>query len=371
MAPPAGPNKRIPWKKHAMNPARFARFSIKDQTLFAKRLSFLVKANVPILESLYILRDQARSRARKHIFEQIIVDVANGKSLSTALSRYKRIFGEFAINLIRVGETSGILAQNLAYLADELQKRDALRRKIVSALVYPVFITVATLGVTGLLTAFIFPKILPVFSSLNVTLPITTKILITGSLFLRAHGALTVALLLLTAIILVVLHKNMAAFRLMSERFLLRVPILGGIIKNYNMANFCRTMGILLKSGIVVTEALDISGTTTHNRLYARHCSLLASHVRKGERISTHLEKHSHFFPSILTHMIAIGEKTGKLSESFLYLSEHYETEVEDLTKNLSNAIEPVLMVFMGILVGFVAVSVITPIYEITKGIRP
>jgi type IV pilus assembly protein PilC len=155
------------------------------------------------------------------------------------------------------------------------------------------------------------------------------------------------------------------------HRWILRLPLIGNIIQSYTMANFSRTLGLLLKGGVRITEAIIITGDTMTNVVYKKELTAIAHGVLKGEKISQYLEKRTHLFPDLLTQMISIGESTGNLSESLTYLAEMYESEVDDLTKNLSSTLEPVLMIFMGILVGFVAVSVITPIYSITQNLHP
>ncbi len=345
------------------------RFSIKDQVLFAKRLSFLVNAGVPILESLYILQEQTKGKGHKRVLERIIRDVANGSTLSTSLARHKYIFGDFAVNLIRVGESSGILGKNLNYLADELKKKSDLRRKAIGSLIYPIFITIATLLLTALLTVFIFPKILPIFSSMNVTLPLSTKILIFISKFLQDHGLALAGVIVVLAIVYATLHRKVAPFRFFMDRVMLRMPIMGNMMQQYNMANFSRTLGLLLKSGVPVMQSVAVVGDATRNMVYRRECYALAKRIEQGEQLSKYLKERGSKFPSILAHMVAVGEKTGKLSDTLLYLSEYYETEVDERTKNLSHTIEPVLMIFLGVMVGFVAVSVISPIYQITQSL--
>ncbi|MCI0619908.1 type II secretion system F family protein [Candidatus Wolfebacteria bacterium] len=357
--------KKLAWQMPLMS----GRLSTKDQSLFAKRLSFLIKAGVPVLESLHVLRKQTESRRAGRVLDRVIQDVANGRFLSGALDRYRRHFGEFAINIIRVGESSGVLSQNLHYLAEELEKKEALRKKVISALVYPIFITLATLGVTSMLTVYIFPKVLPIFNSLSVELPLTTRILIGVSDFLKAYGLPLLGVVLAVSIALVVLHRNVKQFRIVSDRVFIHLPLSGLIMRNYNMANICRTLGLMLKSGVMVVDALETTAETTRNRVYRAHLRHAAEHVKRGEQISQHFQKHSVLFPVVMSHMIAIGERTGNLSDTLVYLSELYEGEVDSLTKNLSSAIEPVLMILMGLLVGFVAVSVITPIYEITQNL--
>lgn len=349
----------------------FIRFSTKEQTLFAKRMSFLVKAGVPLIECINLIRAQTTSKTKKRVYDSIIADVANGQYLSKSLGKFKRFFGEFAINLIRVGEESGILSQNLAYLADELEKKHALQRKVLGALVYPIFITVATLGVTAMLTAYIFPKLMPIFTSLNVNLPLTTRVLIAVSAYLRDWGILTVLGCIALGIVALVIRNRFERIRLFGDIILLKIPLAGTITRAYNLTNFCRTMGLLLRSGLTLSNSLEITGQTTKNRAYRRACLAMSVQIMRGETLSRGLDERAGLYPAILTHMVAIGEKTGNLSSTLTYLGEMYEGEVEDLTKGLSSSIEPVLMVVMGLLVGTIAVAVITPIYEITQHLSP
>lgn len=349
----------------------FVRFSTKEQTLFAKRMSFLVKAGVPLIECLELIRLQTKTKSKKSVYESIINDVSNGQYLSTSLGKFKRLFGDFAISLIRVGEESGILSQNLAYLADELQKKRELERKVIGTLVYPIFITVATLGVTAVLTAYIFPKLMPIFTSLHVELPLTTRILIWVSAYLRDWGIYTLLGLIALGAGLVAVRNRYERVQMLSDRTLLRIPLAGGIARAYNLTNFCRTMGLLLRSGITISAALEITGDTTKNRVYRLACKQMTTRVMSGEPVSRGLGERPYLYPDILTHMVAVGEKTGNLSTTLTYLGELYEAEVDELTKGLSSSIEPVLMIVMGLLVGLIAVSVITPIYSITQHLSP
>lgn len=347
----------------------YTRFSVKEQTHFAKRLAFLVNAGVPIVESLHMLRKQTKGRAKGKIYERIIVSVTDGMTLSDSLAKFDRFFGSFAINIVKIGETGGVLSQNLEYLADELQKKYELRKKVIGALVYPVFIASATLILVGLLTVFIFPKIMPIFQSLSVELPFTTLALLALSNFLQAYWLYVILGIVAFIIIFKQLHRRVMPFHFLIDVLILKLPIVGRMTKSYYTANFCRTLGMLLKSGIGVVEAVSITGDTLGSLVYQRECKIMSKKVMRGEKLSTHLEAHQRFFPDIIGNMVAIGEASGKLSDTLIYLSEMYEAEVNDLTKNLSNSIEPVLMIFMGIVVGFVAVSVITPIYEVTQNI--
>ena len=348
----------------------FIRFSIKEQTMFAKRLSFLIKAGVPLLESLYLIRNQTKSRGKVKIFDAVIDDVSCGQYLSTGLGKFPHHFGEFTVNLIRIGELSGILPENLMYLADELAKKHALQRKVRSALIYPIFITITTLGVTGMLTVFIFPKIMPVFVSLDITLPLTTRILLGVSVFLQSWGIHLVLGIIVATGLFVFARTHLYKLHRATDWLLLSLPIAGDIARSYNVSNFCRTLGLLLNSGVQVTEALEITANITKNLVYKEAYEHIAKEVTKGESISKHIPTGTLVFPDLLSHMVAIGEKSGSLTQTLGYLAELYETEVDEKTKNLSNTIEPVLLVVMGVIVGLIAVSVITPIYDITKNLQ-
>jgi type IV pilus assembly protein PilC len=346
----------------------FLRFSLQDQILFAKRLSLLVKAGVPILEGLRMLKAQAVTKSAKTIYSELIKDVENGQSISQSMARFPKIFSEFVTNIIQVGEHSGTLQENLTYLAVELQKKQALRRKVISSLVYPILIVLATFGITGLLTVFIFPKILPIFKSVNFPLPWTTRLLIFVSNFILHDWYYILLAALILVVALVLLMRN-TKIRFIVHRGILMVPILGKLLQGYYMANFCRTLGILLKSDVPIVKAISITADSVSNMAYKKELHEISVKVTEGGKMSTHMSGKARLFPPILSQMVTVGESTGHLSSSLMFLAELYESEVDELTKNLTTVLEPLLMVFMGVLVGFVAISIITPIYGITQHI--
>lgn len=348
-----------------------SRFNTREQTHFAKRLAFLTASGVTLIESLKIINNQNKSKSKEKIYNKIIDDVSNGQFLSTSMRRMSSVFGDFAVNIIQVGEASGILSQNLNYLADELKKKDDLKRKVRSALIYPVFITISIVGITVLLTSYIFPKLLPIFQSIHVKLPLSTRILIFSSNFFREYWWLIFLGVIILIFVTTKVWKKSESFRLFFHILFLRIPILGGIIRSYSMANFSRTLGLLLKSGVPITNALSITAETTSNLAYRKEFKKLSKKVASGERISRCLAESKDIIPDISIQMIAVGETSGNLGEVLLYLALLYEGEVDEETKNFGSAIEPVLMIGMGIIVGFVAVSIISPIYEVTQNLRP
>ena len=215
------------------------------------RLSFLLKAGVPILQSLTMIKEQTRSKFQKKIIESLMHSVANGQTIHAGLKRFKNIFGDFIINVIRIGENTGFLHQNLNYLAEELKKRRMLNRKIVGALVYPIFVALATIGITTLLIVFVFPKILPILTSLNVQLPITTRILIGVSSFLTHYGFYFL-LGLIVFIVAVIFILRLPKVQIFINNIMPSIPIFGQLLQNYHLANISRTLGVLLKGNVAL-----------------------------------------------------------------------------------------------------------------------
>ncbi len=347
-----------------------SRMSLKEQTFFIKRLSFLLKAGIPILESLVMIRDQTRDKGLIVILDTVIKDVASGHNLSTSLSKFHNIFGDFSINIISFGESAGILNDNLIYLAEELKKKSALQKKVMGAFIYPIVVTIATLGITGFLMVYLFPKIVPVFSSLHMNLPFSTRIVMALSNFLIHHGLLLIICIIIFIFAFIFTLRKVPTFRYYFDKFLMKIPTIGNVIKHYNLANATRTIGLLLKSGVTFGETLEITTKVSGNLVYKREFMAMAEAINRGEQVSVYLAKNRDLFPDVLTQIISVGERSGNLSNSFIYLSELYESEVEEFTKNISSLIEPALMIFMGILVGFIAISIITPIYSITQGLH-
>ena len=346
----------------------FLRVPAQEKIIFARHLAIMIKASMSIVDGLKMLKKQTKSKSMAKILDQLSTDVSNGQFLATSMEKFKNVFGDLFINVIRVGEAGGILYENLNYLAEELKKKNELRKKIVGAFIYPVVVIVATFGIAGLLAIYIFPKIVPVFQSLNVKLPFTTLALMAVSSFLL-HNGLWVLLGLVIFIIAILLLHKIKLIHLLLDKIVLILPLIGKMSRDYNTANLCRTLGLLLKSDVKVVEAISTTADSLSNLAYRNELKKVSLEITKGEEISTQLEKNTRLFSPMLSQMVAVGEKTGNLSETFLYVSDFYEKEVDEIVKNLSVVLEPILMVAMGIIVGFVAVSIITPIYQVTQNL--
>ncbi len=345
------------------------RIPLSEKMLFVKHLSIMIKAGMPLLDSLWLLRKQARSKGFKKIISNLIVDVDNGQFLSVGLEKYASIFGDFFINIIRVGEASGTLAENLNYLHKELWKSYELRRKIRSAMTYPIIVLVAAGGISFILIFFIFPKIIPIFTSFRMELPLPTRMLIGFVNVFTAYGIWILAgfLLFIAAAWFLFQVKKV---RFMFHRFLLSLPYIGKVSQNINMTAFARTFGTLLKSGIKIVDAIMITADTVPNLIFQKKLKLMAEKVKNGELMSSYMVEESQFFPPIFSQMVEVGESTGHLDENLNYLADFYESEVDEIFKNISTVLEPMLLLLMGIVVGFIVLAVITPIYGFTQALK-
>lgn len=336
--------------------------------LFARNLEVMIRSGMQILQGLEILKKQTKSRTFIKILDSLTDDLKNGHFLSVGLEKYQNIFGEFFINLIRVGEASGTLSENLKYLSDELKKKDDLQKKVKGALAYPMVILLATVGITSIMIFLIFPKILPVLTSINVELPLVTRVFISISQFSIKYGYL-VGLGVVGLIVGFWLLLRVPKFKLVWHMFLLRIPGIGEMVKAVNLISFARTLGLLLKSGIKIVEALQITAKTLGNHVYRDEIMRVSEGVRKGDPMSRYFMENPRLFPPIFSQMVVVGENTGKLDESILFLADFYESELDESTKNLSNILEPILLLTMGMIVAFVALAIITPIYKITQSL--
>ncbi len=347
-----------------------SRLSTQDKINFARHLALVVKAGLPIFEGLGIIKEQTPSRVLRHVIDQLLIDVNNGRFLADSLDRFEYLFGNFFISIIRVGESSGTLAANLLFLAEELQKSKELSNKVRSAMIYPIVILIATLGVSGFLTFVVFPKLLPIFSNLGAKLPPTTQIMINALQFLQTyfiHLIIGIAILIVGTRMLI---KKVMPVRYVAHRTILAVPVLLNLSISINMANFTRILGLLLKSGVKILEAAAITSSTFDNLFYKRALLAARDEIQRGGQLATYLTQKKPFFPPLVSGMVRLGENTGNLEENLEYLSEYYTEEVDMRLHALTSVIEPVMLLIMGFLVGFVALSIITPIYSISQNIK-
>ena len=347
---------------------RFIRFNTTQQALFARRLALYLRSGIPITQALSFMSEDAASRSSRYLFGVLLQVIETGQRLSSALAQFPKQFDSFAIGFVSVGETSGNLSETLERLALSLNKRDQLRRKILSALAYPAIVFCGTIGMTLFLTLYIFPKIIPILSGFGSKLPFTTRVLIGLNELFRDHFLVLITLCLVALVCMVLGLRNTNVRRIL-ESILLRIPILAPLLQYYAVAMFSRMLSLQLRSGVRILPALTLTQHALPGLLYAEGLEDIESHLAQGQRLSAATRAHERLFPALVSQMIAAGEVTGTLGANLETLADLYEEHLDELTRNLSVLIEPVLMMSMGFVVGFVALAIITPIYGITQNL--
>jgi type IV pilus assembly protein PilC len=346
----------------------FLRVPIKEQIMMARNLSLMSRSGMPILDSLRMIQRQSQSSGLKKILASVIADVENGQFVSTSLKKYERVFGSLFINIIRIGEASGTLAENLGFLADELKKKQQLRAKIVSAMLYPIIILITTIALTSILMFAVFPKILPIFKSFKIKLPLPTRILIAVNQFVLDYWFWIIIGLVIFVVVIVLLLR-VKPIRYAVYKTLMYVPLVGTMIRSLHMSIIARTLALLLKSGVKIVEALSITADIIPNMVYNKALSQSAERVKAGGALGKDLTTSPRLFPVMFSQMVEVSETAGTLDATLLYLSEYYETELDDTTRNMVSLLEPLLMVTMGGVVGFIAISILLPIYSISQSL--
>jgi type IV pilus assembly protein PilC len=339
-------------------------FSESERIVFIKKLAIMAKAGISINSAIKMMEKNVSRQEVKNLVAGLRLAVEQGKPLARAM-KDAGVFGDLAVNVVHIGESSGSLAQNLDYLSGEMQKRRELKRSVAAALIYPVFILIATVGIVIFLSVYIFPKILPVFSGLRGDLPWSTNLLIFFAALMRDYWWLA-GIIFLAAVLVWHLLIRMEKAKIFFDYWLLRLPMLGAIFKNYYMANSCRALCLLLRGGGGIVASLELAGKSSGNLAYCRAFGKSALAARSGGSIGENMAKEK-IFPSLAAQIICAGEMSGSLEDSLICVARMCEDEMNGAAKNLSAAIEPVLMVFAGLLVGFVATAIITPIYGITQ----
>jgi type II secretory pathway component PulF len=346
----------------------FGSVGLVQLSFFAKTLALMLKAGVTITEALTISEESSTGKM-KSVLKALTSSVRAGRPLWKAFGEHPKIFSPLFINTTKVGEASGTLPQNLEYIAVQLEKERILRNKVKGAAVYPIVVVAATTGLGIFTLLFVLPKIIPLLKSLNVELPLSTRILIWLGESATQHGAAIVAGLLLFVTIGAWLSRQ-SFVKPITHWLLLHTPIVKTVVKSANLARFSRTLGTLIQSGVPIHEAMMITKDTTENVYYRSSIEAIAGRVGKGVVLSTSLKEHTVLFPLLFTRMIVVGEESGKIEESLLYFADFYEENLDTATKTLSTAVEPMLLLTIGLVVAFVALSIITPIFKVTGSIQ-
>jgi len=344
----------------------FGRASMIDKILFTQNLQVMIRSGLSIMRALDILISQTNKKGFKSTIIDIKDKIEKGTLLATSLEAHPKTFPPFYISMIRMGEVSGKLEEVLAELAIKMKKDRDLAIKVRSALMYPSVVLLTMFVVIVMMITMVLPQLTTIFKDFQVELPLTTRILIAFSDFIQNFG-LFVFIGLVAMLILLVLAARTKAGKSKVHLFNIKMFLLGPIIRNINLARFSRTIGTLLRSGIPIVEALEITSNVLGNVHYKQAIIDGAEKIKKGIRLADILKKHNKLFPPLVTQMVMVGEETGSLDSILEELADFYEDKVTNTMKDLSSILEPVLMVILGLGVGIVAVSIISPIYSLME----
>lgn len=341
------------------------RITSKDITTFTRQLSTMINAGLPITESLLILRSQSKGSMQK-IVAQILADVEAGESFSASLAKHPKLFSPTYIALVKSGEVGGVMDAVLLRLAENLEKQDEFASKVKGALIYPVIIVIGMVIVAFVMMVFVIPRLTSLYTDFNATLPAPTRVLIAISGFFSRFWFIVLALAG-GAYYVFKLYKDTKAGRRAIDEFMFKIPVYGELSRQIMLTELTRTLSLMVGSGVPILEALNITSGVVDNTVISSALKDAAKQVEKGFPIAYSFAKHPEAFPFILSQMIAVGEETGKMDEVLTKVSHIFEVESSEQVKGLTAAIEPLIMIFLGVGVGFLVIAIILPIYNLTS----
>ena len=351
-------------KKRASIFKKSTKIKSDDLILFSRQLATMVNAGLPLVQGLDTLADQMENPSLKTLIRKLEDDVAGGESFSQALLKHQKVFSEFYVSMIRAGEESGTLDEILNRLATYLENSAKLARKVKSALVYPAVVTVMSILIVMVLILKVVPTFKSIFDAFGGTLPLPTRVLIGTSEILKDYF-LIVAGILAVAFFLLRKYVQTEKGRLQFDGLKLRIIIFGSLMKKVALAKFARTLCTLIKSSVPILKALEIVGATSGNKVLEKTLSSVGIGVKEGQTIAEPLSK-SRFFPAMVVKMISVGEKTGALEDMLTKIADFYESEVDAAVDGLTSVIEPVLICFLGIIIGGIVIAMFLPILKMS-----
>ena len=351
---------KAPWYKKEIS---FGGVKTVEVVMMSKHLSVMLGSGLTVPEALEVLVDQTQGHLRA-VLRRVYRRVAGGSSFGDALALEPKVFTPIFVSAVFVGEQSGTLDDNLERLANQMERDLNLKRNIQSALLYPGVVVSAALVMGLFVATFVLPQVSQIFRSLRAELPLPTRILLWIADFFDSYG-LIVGPIIIGSIIFLLWFVRRPLVKPVVDRILLRIPVIDEFIHTMNRARFCRTAGTLLQSGTPIEEALDITSNVMQNALYTRSVRAMKKDVSSGENFADIIARYPELYPIMIQRMVAVGEKSASLGKTLNFLAEYFEERVLVMSKNMSTLLEPILLVFIGLVVGLMAISILTPIYSI------
>lgn len=342
---------------------------VQDITVFTRQFATMINAGLPLIKCLSILTQQTESSALADIITDCQREVEAGRSLSEALAKHPEAFNDLYVSMVRAGELGGMLDDVLLRVANQMEREQEIRRKVKSAMTYPVAVLGLTLVLLTAMIVFVVPKFASMFESLGGELPTFTKLLVNVSHFVGGWGGLVVIAAVVGFVIFFRRFKVTDMGRLLIDRLKLRLPLVGTLFHKYALSRFARTLGTLISSGVPILGALEITGETTGNMVITKALDDVRIGVKEGETIARPLAQAA-VFPPMVTQMIAIGEETGALDVMLAKVSDFYDSEVNAAVESLTSIIEPLLIAVLGISVGTIVIALYLPVFRVITMIK-
>ena len=341
------------------------RVGIKDLLVFTQEFSTLISAGLPMDRSLNILSSLTENEKLRETTKEILTQIEGGSSLAEALSQHPRIFSRLYVNMVKAGESGGFLEKILSRLAQYLQSVKEIKEYLISVMIYPLFLTIVSGLSVAILVTFVIPRFAKIFSDMGQAIPVPTQIMLFISHLVRSYWWAGLGIIALIYLGLKIYTKQEER-KVTWDRFKLRWVAIGEIIKKVEVARFSRTLGTLLQSGVSILPALSLAKEISQNRVISRSIAHVHDRLREGKAISKSLEE-TGVFPPLAVHMIGVGEETGRLDEMLIKVAETYEENVQSSIKRFVSLLEPLIILSMGLIVGFIVISMLLAIFSINE----
>ena len=341
----------------------FENISQKDKVLFSRQLAIMFSARVSLVESLRTLVGQVKNPYFREKISQITDDVEAGTAFSLAISKYPEAFSPFYVAMVRAGEASGKLAESLDYLAQHMEKEFYLVNRIKGAMTYPILVFVFALFILFVMLFYIVPQLTEALRQMGQEIPLVTRMIITFSELLKEWALLFTLIFILAIICLFIFYKSKQGNEFFGKVFL-GAPFIGNYLKLIYLSHFAENLSTLISGGLPIAQCLELSGRITGNSVYQEIIFKTRDEVRKGNPISRSLARFPEFFPPVFTQMVLVGEKSGTLDMSLMHLVGFYQKEVERTTESLMSILEPILIIFLGAVVGGIVAAFLIPLYQ-------
>ncbi|MFH1740867.1 MAG: type II secretion system inner membrane protein GspF [bacterium] len=344
------------------------RVALKDITTFSRQLSDLLRAGLPLARSLAVLTKQTSNPKLLRILRTVYSDVQGGSTFADALKRHPKVFNDLYCSMVRAGEISGGLDAVMERLSNFLESEQETRSKFITAMTYPAFMVVVCILVITVLFTFVVPKFQTMFEDSGAILPVSTQLLMGFSGFIRTWWWL-ILMGGVGGILLFRHYIHSETGRIQWDEFKLQVPLVGDLISKREIAKFARTLGTLLANGVNILRALDITEEVISNEILAKDVREMCANIKEGEKLSDRMGQSPHF-PPMAVNMVAVGEETGELEQTLGRVAQSYENETERVIKTITTLLEPLMIVVMAVIVGFIVFAMIMPIFQISQSIQ-